>query len=531
MIGKLWRELIAGGESPRNALALVREVMLRVPWEPDGILRISQEADRWSSRRLATDVGAAARKPDVKATLLVPTNVVQYAPTDLSEPVVRKDAADSVTINGTQFYGRRKEREVVLVDMEKLEAAFKGAQGYQRPGAHDAKALGYGDLLDLNKPATMLRMTDPSDFTQAAKIAALRDRGYKVVPVEVPPAQKKAMESAYGAPVPTKAAVRAKAGERMIDARSWAEGIIGRGRAIERTLLQSVDEGIEHGLRRGQSNKDIEAALRRNFGMAEARARFVARDRLGSLNAQITQQKHERLGFQFYRWASAKDERVRPEHRALEGKIRSWSHPHPTEGHPGEAPNCRCVAIPATVDEYNEQQRRQRRPRAIAVAAGVGVGIVALGVLATRVRPQRLPSAPTVEPIRPLQPTQPLRPIEFPDPANLPMVLRRTVIGRAFEFAASVQRRAAILNRSLFNYAHAVTQTIRATEKRTGEEVSNYAATFQLAIKAIRESKTNAELRERLAALVGWGKVHAMPRKQRLLTGPVEQPKPKKGES
>lgn len=531
LISKLWRELVRDGERPRQALALVREAFARVPWEIDEVIRIGAEVDRFNARRLAEDVGRTMR-PDVLATLLTTgPGTPAYAEADAREIVVKKDAADDVTINGTTFRGYRKERAVVLADMKLLEEAFRTApEGYQEPGQHDVKALEYGDLLDLNRPATMLRMTDPRDFRQAAKITALRDRGYKVVPVEVPPEQAGAVDAAFGATAPTKKAVAERAGERVVDARAWAEGIIGRGRSIERGLFASVDQVIEHGLQRGLSNDAISRTLQRSFGQAEARARFTARDRLGSLNAQITKAKHTELGFQFYRWQSANDERVRPLHRALDGEIRAWSKPHPTEGHPGDAPNCRCVAIPATVDEYNEQQRRARRPKAIAIGLGIGLLGLGLGALAMRrgVRPpvEVVPRAPAeVVPIRPITPVAPMAPIE---PLRRVAQAQPPMPSQVLPFQIAPRDRRKMEARSLFTYAHRLVEGIRGAERAAGETLSNYAATWQMAIKAIRESKSNRELRERLAKLAGWGKVAPLPRKPRLIPGPVAVPGTKK---
>jgi len=45
----------------------------------------------------------------------------------------------------------------------------------------------------------------------------------------------------------------------------------------------------------------------------------------------------------YYTWRTAHDERVRPSHGANEGQVFAWSAP-PATGHPGNEPNCRCVA-------------------------------------------------------------------------------------------------------------------------------------------------------------------------------------------
>lgn len=46
-----------------------------------------------------------------------------------------------------------------------------------------------------------------------------------------------------------------------------------------------------------------------------------------------------------YVWRTLGDEKVRMEHRRNDGRVFSWSDP-PATGHPGEAPNCRCEAVP-----------------------------------------------------------------------------------------------------------------------------------------------------------------------------------------
>ena len=46
-----------------------------------------------------------------------------------------------------------------------------------------------------------------------------------------------------------------------------------------------------------------------------------------------------------YVWRTRRDEKVRKTHRMNDGRIFSWDDP-PETGHPGEAENCRCEAIP-----------------------------------------------------------------------------------------------------------------------------------------------------------------------------------------
>lgn len=76
------------------------------------------------------------------------------------------------------------------------------------------------------------------------------------------------------------------------------------------------------------------------------RARLIARDQSAKFNLSLTQARHQDLGIEEYKWVTASDERVRPEHRANHGKTFRWDDPPPETGHPGHDINCRCVARP-----------------------------------------------------------------------------------------------------------------------------------------------------------------------------------------
>lgn len=78
-----------------------------------------------------------------------------------------------------------------------------------------------------------------------------------------------------------------------------------------------------------------------------SRAELIARDQVLTLNAQITRQRQLDVGITQFVWTTSQDERVRPEHEALEGRTFDWDDPDTDgEGVPGEAPLCRCTAYP-----------------------------------------------------------------------------------------------------------------------------------------------------------------------------------------
>lgn len=63
----------------------------------------------------------------------------------------------------------------------------------------------------------------------------------------------------------------------------------------------------------------------------------------------INRLRQEDLGIKRYVWVTQGDHKVRSAHAALNGELFEWDHPS-EEGHPGQAPNCRCRAVPVRQD-------------------------------------------------------------------------------------------------------------------------------------------------------------------------------------
>ncbi len=79
--------------------------------------------------------------------------------------------------------------------------------------------------------------------------------------------------------------------------------------------------------------------------VAESRAELIARDQSLKATGEINEIVQTSAGIEEYEWSTSGDNRVRDEHEEREGRVFSWDDP-PEDGHPGEAINCRCVAIP-----------------------------------------------------------------------------------------------------------------------------------------------------------------------------------------
>lgn len=87
------------------------------------------------------------------------------------------------------------------------------------------------------------------------------------------------------------------------------------------------------------------AELQKIADVTEGKARQIARDQIGTLTGQLSEERQRELGIDGYFWMTRLDPHVRPLHRAREGKRFAWDEP-PSDGHPGIPYGCRCTAKP-----------------------------------------------------------------------------------------------------------------------------------------------------------------------------------------
>jgi len=120
--------------------------------------------------------------------------------------------------------------------------------------------------------------------------------------------------------------------------------ITGTDGLADRVLDQCESEIIE-ALREGQRHETFAEIVAERLDVGESRAQLIARDQLASLNGQLTKARHEAARINKFRWRTSGDERVRPAHQDLDGRVFRYDDP-PSEGMPGTPINCRCVAIP-----------------------------------------------------------------------------------------------------------------------------------------------------------------------------------------
>lgn len=142
-------------------------------------------------------------------------------------------------------------------------------------------------------------------------------------------------------------------------------------RSIPEQLLKDVEGVAYRGMTGGATIRDLQRDIEARFKVSRARARLIARDQTGKLNAQLTEIRQKRVGVTEFVWNTAGDERVRDSHRVLDGKICKWDDPtvyrEPGEsewkarsgisafvGNPGMDYQCRCFSEPIMDDLIDE---------------------------------------------------------------------------------------------------------------------------------------------------------------------------------
>lgn len=127
--------------------------------------------------------------------------------------------------------------------------------------------------------------------------------------------------------------------------------------------MERVSGIVQRGLQEGSSYESITENIEKSFGITRRHAKLIARDQTSKLNGSLTKLRQQEVGITEYMWQTSGDDRVRADHRVLDGKICRWDDPtvfkDPDTGkwvkrstiggtnvHTSQDVNCRCVPIP-----------------------------------------------------------------------------------------------------------------------------------------------------------------------------------------
>jgi SPP1 gp7 family putative phage head morphogenesis protein len=129
------------------------------------------------------------------------------------------------------------------------------------------------------------------------------------------------------------------------------------------TPLEEIEALVTRAFAAGARHETLASDIVARFGVAEDRAKLIARDQIGKLNGRISSDRHQRMGLRRFIWRDVGDSRVRPAHRKLAAgnAVYEYANP-PSEGLPGEPIQCRCHDEPIFDDVLDELDRLEAAP-------------------------------------------------------------------------------------------------------------------------------------------------------------------------
>lgn len=133
---------------------------------------------------------------------------------------------------------------------------------------------------------------------------------------------------------------------------AWTQLNVGLIKTIPSNTLDKMRDIVMTGYQNGETTTSIIKKIQRAYSISRRRARLIARDQLGKLNADITKKQQQDAGVDEYEWSDSRDEKVRKRHHELDGKRFRWDDPPIVDQktgrrcHPGQDYQCRCCALP-----------------------------------------------------------------------------------------------------------------------------------------------------------------------------------------
>lgn len=132
---------------------------------------------------------------------------------------------------------------------------------------------------------------------------------------------------------------------------AWAAENVALIESIPAQFFAEIETTVKDAVQSGRLTRDVMKDLQGRYGVSKSRAELIARDQIGKLNGQLTEQRQTSLGITEYIWSTSKDRRVRDMHADLEGTVQRWDDPPVTNengdrNHPGGDYQCRCVSVP-----------------------------------------------------------------------------------------------------------------------------------------------------------------------------------------
>jgi len=124
--------------------------------------------------------------------------------------------------------------------------------------------------------------------------------------------------------------------------------------ALGKQYIPEISQLASNVFREGGDSKELAYQMLKFTDENKNKARFWARDQLGSAYSEFTQARQTSVGIKEYIWKTVLDNHVRDAHQELEGQKFNWTQgagqtgllTAPGAKHPGDDYNCRCSAEP-----------------------------------------------------------------------------------------------------------------------------------------------------------------------------------------
>lgn len=98
-------------------------------------------------------------------------------------------------------------------------------------------------------------------------------------------------------------------------------------KSIKGEYKDSVSKLIRDNVFNGERPTNIVTQIKDIGGVTKSRASFIARDQTAKINSDLVEIRAKAIGSDTYTWLSTNDERSRPSHDAMDGKLCKWSDP------------------------------------------------------------------------------------------------------------------------------------------------------------------------------------------------------------
>lgn len=137
-------------------------------------------------------------------------------------------------------------------------------------------------------------------------------------------------------------------------------------RSIGQQYLNRVEESVWRSVNAGYDMAQLTRELRKDYGISERRATFIARDQTNKAKAAIEKARRQELGITEAIWMhSHAGKEPRPSHVAANGKRFDVSKGMYLDGkwvQPGTEPNCRCTSR-SVIKGFNANRPNHTRTR------------------------------------------------------------------------------------------------------------------------------------------------------------------------